>query len=140
ADPAHIERVLRDLVTEETQTIRLAPDISRLSAGERMAVDKLIEAIWEQIHKLNLLLVPEDISKTFANADGSRTPDFADTSRRCRILTCVSRTSRSIEVMMQVHWVDCHYTRIDALKGQRPDRRPPEHKKMVMAEACTNFG
>lgn len=53
--------------------------------------------------------------------------------------TSISRTTRSIEVIMQVYWVDCYYTRIDVLKDQRLDLRPYEYKKLIMTEACTNF-
>ena len=76
-------------------------------------VDKLIEGIWEQIHKPNVLVIPEDISKTFQRPETFNSGDFADVSRRCRVLTGVSRTTRSIEVMMQAHWVDCYYARIE---------------------------
>ncbi|ETN43777.1 uncharacterized protein HMPREF1541_11101 [Cyphellophora europaea CBS 101466] len=104
-------------------------------------VDKLIEGIWEQIHTPNILVVPPDISDIIRplRPAANLSLDFTDVSRRCRILTGISRTARSIEVMMQAHWVDCYYSRIDALTEQRPDLRPHEHKKIVMTEACSTF-
>ena len=128
----------RQLATDQ----RNFPKRRRLEEGpaklEPSTVDKLIEGIWEQIHRPNSLVIPEDISSTFQQ-NGQASLDFADVSRRCRVLTGVSRTTRSIEVMMQAHWVDCYHGRIDALKEQRPDLRPHEHKKLVMTEACNSF-
>ena len=122
---------------------RSFPKRRRLEEGpaklQPSTVDKLIEGIWEQIHNPNLLVVPEVISRTFQNSDTFNLRDFGDVSRRCRVLTGVSRTTRSIEVIMQSHWMDCFYARIDALQDQRPDLRPHEHKKLVMTEACSNF-
>ena len=41
-------------IVEKTQTIRLAPDLSQLSAGERAAVEKLIQVgqIFQQLYEL----------------------------------------------------------------------------------------
>src|SRR4051812_5263534 len=41
-------------IVEKTQTIRLAPDTSQLSAGERKAVEKLIQVgqIFQQLYEL----------------------------------------------------------------------------------------
>ena len=129
----------RQLATDR----RIFPKRRRIDEGpaklQPSTVDKLIEGIWEQIHKQNLIVIPEDISKTFQQPGNFSTGDFADVSRRCRVLTGVSRTTRSIEVMMQAHWVDCYHVRIDALKDLRPDLRPHEHKKLVMTEACSSF-
>lgn len=104
-------------------------------------IDKLIEGIWEQIHTPNILVVPPDISDIIKplRPAANLSLDFTDVSRRCRILTGISRTARSIEVMMQAHWIDCFHSRIDALKESRPDLRPHEHKKLVMTEACATF-
>ena len=102
-------------------------------------VDKLIEGIWEQVHKPNNLMLPDDITDVILSRSVPLSADFIDISRRCRLITGVSRTSRSLEVMMQAHWVDSYLARIDVLREQRPDLRPYEHKKMVMTEACSTF-
>ena len=104
-------------------------------------IDKLIEGIWEQIHTPNILVIPPDISDIIRplRPAANLSLDFTDVSRRCRILTGISRTARSIEVMMQAHWVDCYHARIEAMKEQRPDLRPHEHRKLVMTEACSTF-
>jgi ATP-dependent RNA helicase DDX49/DBP8 len=104
-------------------------------------VDKLIEGIWEQIHTPNILVIPPDISDIIRPLQpaANLSLNFTDVSRRCRILTGISRTARSIEVMMQAHWVDCFFARIDSMKEQRPDLRLHEHKKLVMTEACATF-
>ena len=129
----------RQLATDQ----RSFPKRRRIKEGpakpQPLTIDKLVEGIWEQIHKPNILIIPEDIGKILQNPSFSVSLDFADVSRRCRTLTGVSRTTRSIEVMMQAHWLDCYYARINMLKDQRPDLRPHEHKKLVMTEACTNF-
>src|SRR5215472_5599351 len=41
-------------IIEKTQTIRLAPDVSQLTAGERRAVDQLLEvgAIFQRLYEL----------------------------------------------------------------------------------------
>jgi ATP-dependent RNA helicase DDX49/DBP8 len=130
-------------------TRQLAPDQRTFPKRRRIeegpaklvpsTIDKLIEGIWEQIHKPHSLVMPEDISRAFQDSTNPGSLDFANVTRRCRVLTGVSRTSRSIEVMMQAHWVDCYHHRIDARKEQRPDLRPLEYKKLVMAEACATF-
>ena len=129
----------RQLATDQ----RSFPKRRRLEEGppqlQPSNVDKLIEGIWEQIHKPNFLVLPEDISKVFQRPEVLTPQDFADVSRRCRTLTGVSQTTRSLEIMMQAHWVDCYYARIDALADQRPDLKPYEHKKVVMTEACSCF-
>lgn len=119
---------------------RRRTDLDSTAKLQPSTVDRLIEGIWEQVHKPNILMLPDDIGQSIRpNASGAPVHDFADVSRRCRIVTGVSRTTRSIEVMMQAHWVDCYLARIDMLKEQRPDLRLHEHKKMVMTEACTSF-
>jgi ATP-dependent RNA helicase DDX49/DBP8 len=130
-------------------TRQLAPDQRTFPKRRRIeegparlvpsTIDKLIEGIWEQIHKPNGLVMPEGLGSAFQDSANSESLDFAIVTRRCRVLTDVSRTSRSIEVMMQAHWVDCYHQRIDELKEQRPDLRPHEHKKLVSTEACAAF-
>jgi ATP-dependent RNA helicase DDX49/DBP8 len=133
--------VTRQLVTDQ----RSFPKRRRIDEGpaklQPSTIDKLIEGIWEQIHTPNILVVPPDISDIIRplRPAANLSLDFTDVSRRCRILTGISRTARSIEVMMQAHWVDCYNARIDAMKEQRPDLRPHEHRKLVMTEACSTF-
>lgn len=131
----------RQLVTDQ----RNFPKRRRVDDGpaklQPSTIDKLIENIWEQIHTPNILVIPPDISDIIRPLQpaANLSLNFTDVSRRCRILTGISRTARSIEVMMQAHWVDCFYARIEMMKDQRPDLRPHEHKKLVMTEACSTF-
>lgn len=116
---------------------------------QRSTVDKLIGGIWEQIHKpRTLALGPElgealtSIADRVGNASSGLTTtstDFGNASRYCRQITCGSRTARALEVMIQAHWVDCYDARLAALREERPDLRPNDHKKMVMSEACALF-
>jgi len=119
-------------------------DADRPAKLQASTVDKLIEGIWEQIHKPNCLVFGHDLAEaldtiTSHRGIGDNASAFADLSRRCRQVTCASRTARSLEVIVQAYWVDCYDASIEALKRKRPDLRTHEHKKMVMMEACASF-
>lgn len=108
-------------------------------------VDKLIESIWEQIHKPQSLVFGSALTEALRPlATNTSTlailgPSFRDLSQRCRQITGVSRTARSLEVIVQAYWVDCYDARIEEMKLKRPDLRTSEHKRLVMTEACEHF-
>lgn len=116
---------------------------------QRSTIDKLIEGIWEQIHKpRTLALGPElgvalqSIAERVGEGSGGTSTtslDFGTVSRCCRQITCGSRTARALEVIIQAYWVESYEARLAALREERPDMRPYEHKKMVLSEACTLF-
>jgi hypothetical protein len=116
---------------------------------QRSTVDKLIEGIWEQIHKPHTLALGPELGEALqsivdrvgeASAGPTTTPtDFGNASRWCRQISCGSRTARALEVIIQAHWVDCYDARLVAFREERPDLRLHEHKKMVMSEACALF-
>jgi hypothetical protein len=116
---------------------------------QRSTVDKLIEGIWEQIHKPRTLALGPELGEALQSiadrvGEGSARPtttsiDFGNASRYCRQITCGSRTARALEVIIQAHWVNCYDARLEALREERPELRPHEHKKMVLSEACALF-
>ena len=116
---------------------------------QKSTVDKLIEGIWEQIHKPRTLALGPELNAALqtiaerigagSNVAAAASADFGNASRCCRQITCGSRTARALEVIIQAHWIDCYDARIAALGEERPDLRVQEHKKMVLTEACTLF-
>lgn len=116
---------------------------------EQPVVDKLIEGIWEQIHKPRSLAMGTDLveamsvmlermtgnGKTFSASN----LDFGKATQYCRQITTGSRTTRAFEVIVQAHWVDCYDARLVAVREANPHLRPSECKKMVINEACTSF-
>lgn len=115
---------------------------------EQSTVDKLIEGIWEQIHRPRGLALGRELGEMFNTVnkrltDGiAGTPkriDFEDASRCCQQITSGSRTNRALEVIVQAHWVDCYNARSVALQEDRLDLKTYEVKKVVMTEACKLF-
>jgi hypothetical protein len=115
---------------------------------QQSTVERLIESIWEQIHRPWTLALGPELSEAFEAvmeglSDGSNgvstSSNFGNVSRYCRQITCGSRTTRALEVIIQAHWIDCFDARVAALADKRPDLRPPGHKKMVLTEACIVF-
>lgn len=116
---------------------------------EQSTIDKLTEGIWEQIHNPKSLAMGNDLKEAMSwvlekmsgdtNRFESRDLDFGKATKRCQQITTSSRTARAFEVIVQAHWVDCYDARLTALREERPELRPNEHKKMVLTEACTSF-
>jgi hypothetical protein len=116
---------------------------------QRSTVDKLIEGIWEQIHKPHTLALGPELGEAMqsiadrvgeaSSGPATNSTDFGNASRSCRQITRGSCTARALEVIIQAHWVDCYDARLAALREERPDLRLHDHKKMVMSEACALF-
>ncbi|KAK5073259.1 hypothetical protein LTR64_000329 [Lithohypha guttulata] len=130
----------------------LAPDRSKTQQPRVLqpAVDNLIEGIWDQIHYSKLPTSPHDLAKivrwtsenihTHHDVLSMTQADFSDATKRCHHITTTGRSARSVEVVIQAHWVDCFDARLATLKKGQPDLRPTDHKRLVMNEACTSFG
>ena len=109
-------------------------------------LDKLTTGIWEQLHNPSFLLQHSnwkevlDIQATRTGVDGSHANDFHAINKRCHQISCAGRTVRSLEVIVQAHWVDCFDARVDMLKMQCPMLRNAEVRKIALMEACTDFG
>lgn len=57
----------------------------------------------------------------------------------CRKVTQASRACRSIELLVQAHWIEQFDSRIRMLAANRPDITLAKHKKVTMMHACQDF-
>lgn len=116
---------------------------------EQSTIDKLIEGIWEQIHNPKSLAMGDDLKETMqwvlekmsgqTSRFATTNLEFSNATKCCRQITTSSRTARAFEVIVQAHWIDCYNARLAALREDRAELRPQEHKKIVLTEACTSF-
>lgn len=118
--------------------------------GPRMlqpsTLDKLIAGIWEQLHNPSFLLQGSQWQEALdtqalspALADPT-TGDFHALNKRCQRISCIGRTMRSVEVIVQAHWMECFDSRVETLNKQCPSLRPVELRKTALTEACADFG
>lgn len=116
---------------------------------KQLPVDKLVEGIWEQIHQSKNQAGERDLKEVsdFLKDELCDKPSFDVASkevferatRRCRRVTVGTRTARSLEVVIQAHWIDQFDTRLSEVKQEQPNLKLQEHKKIVMSEACEAF-
>ncbi|KIV99466.1 uncharacterized protein PV09_08887 [Verruconis gallopava] len=112
-------------------------------------LDKLVASIWEQIHS-SLQLDPQAVSEQWTEprlitADSSTVLDpgsskFSKANTLCRKVTQASRCCRSLEVIVQAHWISCYDERVRSLAEKEPHISLTKHKVAVLKEACEDFG
>jgi hypothetical protein len=109
-------------------------------------LDKLLAGIWEQLHNHSFLLQGSQWQQALDThllgpvlAD-SVARDFHALNRRCHRVSCAGRMMRSVEVIVQAHWMECFDARVEMLKKECPSLRLGEQRKAVFVEACTDFG
>lgn len=117
-------------------------------------LDKLITSIWEQIHgslQLDPRLVMEQWSeqRSIMNINAVMEPTSLSTTESqrfskinilCRKVTQASRCCRSIEVIVQAHWIGSYDKRVRLLAEASPYLSLTKHKVAVLKEACEDFG
>jgi len=112
-------------------------------------LDKLIVSIWEQLHG-SLQLDPQVVTEQW-NEQRTITGDnsalvgpnlqrFNRVNMLCRKITQASRCCRSLEVIVQAHWVACYDERVRQLAGENPQLSITKHRMTVLKEACEDFG
>ena len=119
------------------------------SAMKPSTLDKLIISIWEQLHG-SLQLDPQVVTeqwndqRTIANSSASLAPAhshrFSRVNMLCRKVTQASRCCRSLEVIVQAHWVACYDERVRHLAEESPQLSITKHRMTVLKEACDDFG
>jgi hypothetical protein len=109
-------------------------------------LDKLVTGTWEQLHNPSFLLQRSQWQETL-DADSlgpvladAVAGDFHALNKRCHRVSCASRIMRSVEVIVQAHWMECFDARVETLKKECPSLRSGEPKKTVFVEACADFG
>ena len=119
------------------------------SAMKPSTLDKLIVSIWEQLHG-SLQLDPQVVTEQW-NEQRTITGDnsalvgpnlqrFNRVNMLCRKITQASRCCRSLEVIVQAHWVACYDERVRQLAGENPQLSITKHRMTVLKEACEDFG
>jgi hypothetical protein len=96
--------------------------------------DKLVLGIWEQIHG------PIRLDWTEQGTISSTQNTFQDVSTLCLRVSQASRRCRSLEVIVQAHWVECYDAHVDTIVARQPNNSLSEAKKTALSEACRDFG
>ena len=108
-------------------------------------LDKLMTGIWEQLHNPSFLLQHSnwkdvlDLQAAPTGNDGTHADDFRAINKWCHQISCAGRTVRSLEVLVQAHWIECFEARVVMLKMQCPMLRNAELRKIALSEACIDF-
>ncbi|GAB1316795.1 hypothetical protein MFIFM68171_07005 [Madurella fahalii] len=136
---------------------------------QETSMDKVIMGIWEQIHG-GIKLDPQSILEQWqAAASVGATPNdasinnntggtpgfghlpamvgpveasgsFNQSNSFCRRVTQASRTSRSIEVIVQARWVEHFESYVNIFASSNPSLSANKCRKAVLLEACKDFG
>jgi hypothetical protein len=96
--------------------------------------DRLVLGIWEQIHG------PIRLDWTEQSTIPSTQNTFQDVSTLCLRVSQVSRRCRSLEVIVQAHWVECYDAHVETLVARQPNVSLSEARKTALSEACRDFG
>jgi ATP-dependent RNA helicase DDX49/DBP8 len=57
-----------------------------------------------------------------------------------RKVTQASRCCRSLEVIVQAHWVDCYDNRVPSVAEENPRLSLTKHRMTVLKDPCEDFG
>lgn len=96
--------------------------------------DKLVQGIWEQIHgPFEFVYEPFDTMNT-------ATDTFRDVSSLCLRVIKASRFCRSLEAIVQAHWVECFDARVEAVLQREAATSRTQARKLILGEACRDFG
>jgi ATP-dependent RNA helicase DDX49/DBP8 len=119
------------------------------SAMKPSTLDKLVISIWEQLHG-SLQLDPQVVTEQWheqrlitGETDAVLAPTshhFSRVNTLCRKVTQASRCCRSLEVIVQAHWVSCYDDRVRHLAEESPHLSITRHRMTVLKEACEDFG
>ena len=134
---------------DDGQRKKRAPDNPALAPS---TFDKFIGGVWESIYS-GLHMDPTEVIEQWQAIESSGQPKLlTDTARHVAIrdntsafgqmcviarkITQTSRTCRSLEVIVQAHWVQCFEERVAEL-AQTTTRE--KAKRGAIAEACVDF-
>ena len=82
-------------------------------------VDELINGIGEQLHNASFLLQgwqwQEALDKQSLGpvSIDPVTGDFHTLNKRCQHISCAGRLMRSVDVIVQAHWMECFDPRVE---------------------------
>ena len=65
---------------------------------------------------------------------------FNRMNKICSQVTQATRCFRSLEVVVQAHWISCYDNRVHCLLEQNPGMTPPNARRWALLEACKDFG
>ncbi|KAM0470271.1 hypothetical protein ACHAP7_009569 [Fusarium lateritium] len=129
------------------------------------SLSKFVVGVWEQIHSglvLEPLVLTEQVhliapgttdnGDTYQSSRGSLAilgihgqtnhtfESFSQSNLFCRRVTQASRTCRSIEVIVQVRWVELFDSYVEYLGSTNPELSMTKSRMRAIAEACVDFG
>ncbi|MEA3016824.1 MAG: hypothetical protein QOI38_1546 [Sphingomonadales bacterium] len=126
--PAQVREIL-----DRTETTRLAPDLSHLSAGERAAVARLLEVgrIFQRVYEMQRHRDAISVAATLAEADDPRARDLATLYRLFQGPIATTLDNRRVPFVRvddappgrNVYPWDLTRTELDAYLAAHPDRR-----------------
>lgn len=101
---------------------------SRPYSGER-----LVQGIWEQIYgpvRFNC--------ERYSKLDPAGAT-FRDVSTLCLRVSQASQHCRSLETIVQAHWVECFDAKVETVIQQQGATSQTKARKLVLGEACRGF-
>ncbi|KAI4113113.1 MAG: hypothetical protein LQ345_005840 [Seirophora villosa] len=96
--------------------------------------DKLVQGIWQQIHG------PFEFSHERLDTLSAAGDTFRAISSLCLRVIKASRFCRSLEVIVQAHWIECFDASVEAVLQRQPATSRTQARKLILAEACRDFG
>ncbi|KAL8956422.1 MAG: hypothetical protein Q9193_006062, partial [Seirophora villosa] len=96
--------------------------------------DKLVQGVWERIYG------PFEFSHERLDTLNAAGDTFRDVSSLCLRVIKASRFCRSLEVIVQAHWIECFDARVEAFLQRQPATSRTQARKLILAEACRDFG
>ncbi|KAL9017996.1 MAG: hypothetical protein Q9185_004665 [Variospora sp. 1 TL-2023] len=116
---------------------RLHPDVKGIPQRKRnqdagipalrpSSWDKLVQGIWEQIHgPFEFIYEPFDTMNTAIDT-------FRDVSSLCLRVIKASRFCRSLEAIVQAHWVECFDARVEAVLQREAATSRTQARKLIL--------
>lgn len=65
---------------------------------------------------------------------------FNKMNKLCSQVTQATRCFRSLEVVVQAHWIYCYDSRVNYLLDQNQRMTLPSARRQALLEACNDFG
>ncbi|KAF5872145.1 uncharacterized protein Bfra_005499 [Botrytis fragariae] len=103
------------------------------------SVEKFVAGVWKQIYsnvELAPMLLDSDCVPIIASG-GPNIETFRAINSLCLKITTVARRCRSLETIIQAHWVDCFDYRVKEIGIQNPFLSNTDTKMLALREACT---
>ncbi|KAM3157100.1 SET domain-containing protein [Botrytis cinerea] len=103
------------------------------------SIEKFVAGVWKQIYS-NVELAPISLDSNcvpMIASGGSNFELFRAINSLCLRITTIARRYRSLETIIQAHWVDCFDHRVKEIGIQNPFLSNTETKMLALREACT---